>query len=130
MVPADLTYTIGTSKERDDWYFAQGKPGNWDVNFQVPKAVDGTAHLTVAIAGVSSNPRMTVLVNGKEIKSLSYANDAATYRAAVRSARYQLEDIAFPAKLLQPGANTVRFQMTAVGKNGGILYDTIKLEIE
>ena len=28
MVPADLTYTIGASKERDDWYFAQGKPGN------------------------------------------------------------------------------------------------------
>lgn len=130
MVPADLAYTIGTSKERDDWYFAQGKAGNWDVNFQMTKSVEGTAHLTVAIAGVSGNPRATILVNGKEVKSLSYGNDAATYRAALRSARYVLEDISFPANLLQSGGNTVRFHMTGVGNNGGIMYDTIKLEVE
>jgi rhamnogalacturonan endolyase len=130
MVPADLQYTIGKSRERDDWYFAQGKRGNWDVAFQLDRAYTGTAHLTVAIAGVSQNPRVTVSVNGEEIKSLAYANDAATYRAALRSARYQLEDIAFPAALLKPGANIVRFAMTAVGGNGGIMYDTIKLEVE
>jgi rhamnogalacturonan endolyase len=130
MVPADLVYTIGTSRESADWYFAQGRVGHWDVHFQAPKAFDGTAHLTVAIAGVSGGPRLTVLVNGKEVKSLAYGNDAATYRAALRSARYQLEDISFPATLLQPGANTVRFDMTDVGRNGGIMYDTIKLEIE
>jgi rhamnogalacturonan endolyase len=79
---------------------------------------------------VSQNPRVTISVNGKDIKSLSYANDAATYRAALRSARYQLEDISFPAELLQSGADTVRFGMTGVGGNGGIMYDTIKLEIE
>ena len=130
MVPADLTYTIGASQERADWYFAQGKPGNWDVSFKLDRAYSGTAHLTVAVAGVSQNPRLVVSVNGQEIKSLTYANDAATYRAALRSARYQVEDIGFPAGLLQPGANTVRFAMTAVGTNGGIMYDTIKLEIE
>jgi rhamnogalacturonan endolyase len=130
MVPADLTYTIGKSRERENWYFAQGKVGNWDVAFQMPKAMDGTAHLTVAIAGVSGNPRVTILVNGTEVKSLAYGNDAATYRAAVRSARYQLEDIGFPANLLQSGANLVRFHMTAVGTNGGVMYDTVKLEIE
>lgn len=81
-------------------------------------------------AGVSNNPKLTISVNGKEIRFLSYANDAAAYRAAVRSARYQLEDIAFPADLLVKGANTARFGMTAVGKNGGIMYETIKLEIE
>lgn len=129
MVPADLTYTIGTSKEQNDWYFAQGKPGNWDVKFDASRAYTGTAHLTVAIAGVSGNPKLTVSVNGKDIKSLSYANDAATYRAALRSARYQLEDIAFPTGLLTQGANTIRFAVTA-GRNGGIMYDTIKLEIE
>jgi rhamnogalacturonan endolyase len=130
MVPADLTYTIGTSRERDDWYFAQGKVGNWDVKFETARPYTGTAHLTVAIAGVSNAPQIAISVNGKEIQSFSYANDAATYRAAVRSARYQLEDIAFPADLLVKGTNTVRFAMTAVGKNGGIMYDTIKLEVE
>jgi rhamnogalacturonan endolyase len=73
---------------------------------------------------------MTVSVNGKEVKQLSYGNDAATYRAALRSARYVLEDISFPADILTQGTNTVRFGMTAVGGNGGIMYDTIKLEIE
>ena len=130
MVPADLTYTIGTSKEKDDWYFAQGKPGNWDVAFTTNQPYTGAAHLTVAIAGVSQNPKVTISVNGTDIKSLAYANDAATYRAALRSARYQLEDIAFPADLLKPGANVVRFHMTGVGGNGGIMYDTIKLEVE
>ena len=130
MVPADLTYSIGKSKEKDDWYFAQGKPGNWDVNFDASQTYAWTAHLTVALAGVSSNPKLTISLNGTEIKSLTYGNDAATYRAAVRSARYQLEDISFPAKLLQKGSNVLRFGMTSCGKNGGIMYDTIKLELE
>jgi rhamnogalacturonan endolyase len=104
--------------------------GNWDVKFNVSGVQSGTAHLTVAIAGVSQNPKLTLFVNGKEIKSMSYANDAATYRAALRSARYQMEDIAFPAELLVKGENVVRFAMTAVGNNGGIMYDTIKLELE
>ncbi len=130
MVPADLTFRIGKSKPRDDWYFAQGKKGNWDIAFQLGQAQTGTAHLTVAIAGVSQNPKVTISVNGTEIKSLAYANDAATYRAALRSARYQLETIEFPASLLKAGANVVRFAMTAVGGNGGIMYDTIKLEVE
>jgi rhamnogalacturonan endolyase len=130
MVPANLTYTIGTSHEKDDWYFAQGKQGNWDVNFTADTAYSGTVHLTVAIAGVSQNPKLTISVNGTDIKSLSYANDAATYRAALRGARYQLEGIAFPADLLKPGANVIRFAITEVGGNGGIMYDTIKLEVE
>ncbi|MCU1233207.1 MAG: hypothetical protein JWP63_1174 [Candidatus Solibacter sp.] len=119
MVPADLTYTIGKSKDRDDWYFAQ-----------VDKMYAGKAHLTVAIAGISQNPRVTISVNGTDVKSLLYANDAATYRAALRSARYQLEEIEFPASLLHTGANTIRFAMTGVGGNGGLMYDTIKLDVE
>jgi rhamnogalacturonan endolyase len=130
MVPADLTYTVGKSTPREDWYFAQGKRGNWDVNFQIDQAYSGKAYLTVAIAGVSQNPKVTVSVNGTAVKSLAYGNDAATYRAALRSARYQLEEIEFPATLLKPGTNTVRFAMTAVGGNGGVMYDTVKLEVE
>jgi len=126
--PADLTCTIGRSHEREDWYFAQGKTGNWDVNFDLPHSYQGTAYLTVAIAGVSGGPKLSVSVNGKEVKSLAYGNDAATYRAALRSARYVLEEIGFPGELLAPGSNSVRFSMTAVGRNGGIMYDTIKLE--
>ncbi|HWC98278.1 MAG TPA: polysaccharide lyase family protein [Candidatus Sulfopaludibacter sp.] len=130
MVPADLTFTIDKSTPREDWYFAQAKPGNWDVSFTLDGPAPGTAHLTLALAGVSQNPKLTVSINGQEIKQLAYANDAATYRAALRGARYQLQDIAFPANLLHTGANIVRLALTAVGNNGGIMYDTVKLEIE
>jgi rhamnogalacturonan endolyase len=130
MVPADLTFTIGQSKDADDWYFAQGKVGNWDVNFDVHNAYQGNAHLTVAIAGVANNPKVTVLVNDQPIKNLSYGNDASLYRSAMRSARFYLEDISFPANQLKMGQNTIRFKMTAVGKNGGIMYDTILLETD
>ncbi len=130
MVPADLAYTIGTSKEREDWYFAQGRVGNWDVRFNLDRGYAGTAHLTVAIAGVSGNPQLTISVNGQNIRSLSYGNDAATYRSALRGARYQVEDVAFPASLLVSGTNTIRLGMTGVGRNGGIMYDTLKLEID
>jgi rhamnogalacturonan endolyase len=130
MVPADLTYTIGRSKDREDWYFAQGKVGNWDVHFDLPRLINGTARLTIAIAGVSGNPKLKVLVNEHEVKTLAYQNDAATYRAALRSARYRVEDISFPASILEAGTNTVRFAMTGVSSNGGIMYDTIKLELD
>ena len=130
MVPADLTFTIGQSKDSDDWYFAQGKVGSWDVNFNLDKTYTGNAHLTVAIAGVSNNPRLSILVNGQNVKDLSYGNDSATYRSALRSARYYLAPIDFPASLLKEGTNTISFKMTAVGKNGGIMYDTIILEAD
>jgi hypothetical protein len=35
-----------------------------------------------------------------------------------------------PASLLHTGANTIRFAMTGVGGNGGLMYDTIKLDVE
>jgi rhamnogalacturonan endolyase len=129
-VPANLTYTIGQSHERDDWYFAQGKVGNWDIAFNLDRTFDGNAVLTVPIAGGGACT-VKILVNGQEVKSLSPQNDASTYRSALRSARYELHEITFPANLLKRGANTVRFNMTAAGgRNNGIMYDTVILEVE
>ncbi len=79
---------------------------------------------------MSNAPHLTISANGKEVRLLEYSNDAATYRAAVRSARYQLEEISFPASLLTVGPNTICFSMTSVGKNGGVMYDTLKLEVD
>lgn len=36
-VPSNLTYTIGQSTPANDWYYAQTKPGNWNVNFTMSK---------------------------------------------------------------------------------------------
>ncbi|WP_051624114.1 polysaccharide lyase family protein [Clostridium akagii] len=131
-VPANLTYTIGQSTPANDWYYAQTKPGNWNVNFTMIKTYTSNAHLTVAVASVSRNPVLNVLVNGKKVSTLDYSteNDQTTYRSANQSGRYRLCDITFPASSLQDGKNTITLQMQKIGTDGGIMYDTLKLEIE
>jgi rhamnogalacturonan endolyase len=137
MVPENLTYTIGSSKEAEDWYFAQGKVGNWDIKFEAEEKFSGNAYLTVAIAGVAVNPKVEVKINDNIIATLSYGNDQSTYRSALKNARYRLEELVFPAEMLKVGTNTVTFNMTEVGTfgdtgmggSGGIMYDTILLQI-
>ena len=52
-VPANLTYTIGSSTPANNWYYAQTQVGIWTVNFNLSKSYSGNAHLTVALAGVT-----------------------------------------------------------------------------
>ncbi len=50
-VPTNLTFTIGKSKDSQDWYYAQTQVGHWDVNFDLSKTYPGNAYLMVAMAG-------------------------------------------------------------------------------
>ena len=123
-VPPNLTYTIGSSNARDDWYYAQTKKGSWSINFNLDKQYNGNAYLKVALAAASSNPKITIKVNGTVVKNIAYTdNDQAIYRSANRSGRYHLEDIQFNASLLKNGLNTVTFSLTG----GSVMYDTIIL---
>jgi len=131
-VPADLTYTIGSSVESNDWYYAQTKVGSWNVNFNLNNNYNGNAYLTVAIASVARNPKVDVYVNGHLGGTLDYSkeNDATTYRSANQSGRYRNVVIKFPANLLNAGDNTISFKMSKVDPDGGIMYDIIKLETD
>jgi rhamnogalacturonan endolyase len=122
-VPADLTFTIGTSKERTDWYYAQHS-GTWTVQFNVDKPLAGNAYLTVAIAGGGAN--VAFAVNGQEIGNISYGDDASVRRATNRSGRYARNEITFPASLLKQGANT----LTLNANGAGIMYDTLVMEAD
>ena len=42
--------------------------------------------------------------------------------------RHRLYTITFPASKLKKGENTLALKMSGIGKNGGIMYDCIKLE--
>lgn len=128
-VPANFTYTIGTTHS-SDWYYAQTKIGSWDINFNLTSTYSKNAYLTVAMASIAKNPITDVFVNGTNIGTLDYSsiNDGTTYRSVTESGRYQLQEISFPASLLIVGTNTVSLKMKSVGTDGGILYDTIKLE--
>ncbi|MDP9175835.1 MAG: polysaccharide lyase family protein [Planctomycetota bacterium] len=131
MVPADLTYTIGKSNSAEDWYYAQGKIGHWDVNFDLDKTYTAKAFLTIALAGGGGGSRVVASVNGTDVITLAPPNDASTYRSALRSGKYGLKIATFPASLLKTGANTVRFNMTSAGTRwNGIMYDTIVLEAD
>jgi rhamnogalacturonan endolyase len=130
-VPGDLSYTVGKSKDSEDWYFAQCQRGNWDVNFNVDKTYTGDAYLTVALAGTSGGA-VSVSVNGTDLGQLRGTNDSAMGRAAIRGAHYQLRQLKFPASSLKQGQNTIRFALTSGGggNGSGLYYDTIILEAD
>jgi rhamnogalacturonan endolyase len=128
-VPANLTYTIGSSTPANNWYYAQTRVGTWTVAFNLNQTYSGTAHVIVALAGVTRTADVTVGVNGTSIGSYpSYANDSAIYRSANQSGYYHLLPLDFAASLLKEGSNTVTFQMTNVSAGGGAMYDTVLLE--
>jgi rhamnogalacturonan endolyase len=122
-VPADLTFTIGQSKERTDWYYAQ-KTGTWTVKFNLDKTYSGNGYLTIAIAGGSGS--VTASLNGATIGRLNYPDDGSVRRAANRSGRYARNEYTFPASLLKPGENTLTLACNGVG----LMYDTIVMETD
>ena len=127
--PADLNFTVGESSEAEDWYFAQTKNGSWTVTFDVAEAQQGKALLTASMAGVTNNPTVTILVNGEEKGKWSLRqNDAGIYRSAVLGGKHRVETCEFPATLLRVGTNTVTLKMSGIGRNGGVMWDCIKLE--
>jgi rhamnogalacturonan endolyase len=131
MVPANLTFTIGQSKDSDDWYFAQGKVGHWIIKFNLTRVYSGSAYLSVPLSGGGGGAKVTISVNGNKVLNIAPDNDASTYRAANRSARYLLEEATFPASYLLQGANTVDFNMTSAGGRwNGLMYDTVILEAD
>ncbi len=122
-VPAEMTFIIGQSKEASDWYYAQ-KTGVWTVKFNLDKTFSGNAYLTIAIAG--GGGRVTASMNGAEVGSLSYGDDASVRRATNRSGRYARNEFTFPASALKAGENT----LTLRANGAGLMYDTIVLEAD
>lgn len=133
-VPENLTYNIGTSSEAKDWYYAQTKVGSFDINFNLDKEYNKDAHLTVPVASAARNPMVEIYVNGQKVNTLDYSkdteNDGTTYRSTLESGHYRMNEINFPASLLKKGNNTISFKMVKVSKDGGIMYDMIKLETD
>jgi len=126
-VPADLTYTIGTSIASRDWYYTQAKPGDWRILFKVDRQYEGQGVLTISVAGQTSNPKLEVLVNDQSIGTYTGGNSSAGYRSAILGSSYHENRIVrFPASLLRNGTNAVNLRLS----HGEIMYDELKLEID
>lgn len=129
-VPADLTFDIGRSDYRRDWYYAQSKPGKWDIRFAMtPNKPTYTLNIALAAASNSgmgssnTSPELAVLVNGKSVETLNFANDKTLYRGALRNGQYHLATLPVSADLLRNGNNTITLQL----KGGSVMYDIITL---
>ena len=130
LVPASLTYTIGQSNEKTDWYYAQTKDGTWTVKFNVDKRPAGRVYLTASIAGCASEKAsIAVKLNGtvKDTWKPGY-KDASVYRSAVNSGRHYVYTTDFLSTGLKEGTNLLTFQISGTGGKNGIMYDCIKLE--
>lgn len=129
-VPANLTYTIGESKEASDWYYAQTNDGTWTIKFNLDERPTGRVYLTASIAGCASEKAtVTVKVNGTQRATWKPGyKDASVYRSAINSGRHYVYTADFLNTDLKVGANTVTLQISNSGGKNGILYDCIKME--
>lgn len=131
-VPSNLTYTIGQSQEKTDWYYAQTqKDGTWTIKFNLPeRPSSGRVYLTASIAGCSgSGSQIAVKVNGTSRGTWKPGvNDACIYRSAINSGRHYVFTTDFIYTGLKAGENTVQLTYSGGGSKDGIMYDCIKME--
>ena len=129
-VPANLTFTIGKSKEATDWYYAQTKQGSWEIKFNINRPLGTECLLTLGLAGSAKNPRLEVWVNDTKAGEYYFGNDHTIYRSSILGGYYQQQEIPFAASLLKQGENTISLRLPNVKYGGGIMYDAIRLEMK
>ncbi len=131
-VPSNLTYTIGQSNPKTDWYYAQTqKNGTWTIKFNLAeRPSSGRVYLTASIAGCSgTGSQIAVSVNGTSRATWKPGvNDACIYRSAINSGRHYVYTCDFLYTGLKVGENTVTLKYTGGGSKDGIMYDCIKME--
>ncbi len=121
-VPQTVDFTIGKSKEAEDWYFAQNG-GTWTVHFNVEKVPSGNCYLTIPIAGGGGNA--AIAVNGTTVGNIAKGNDAVMGRQANRAGVYgRPAPVTFAGSILKQGENTLTLQ------GSGMMYDTVVLEAD
>lgn len=130
-VPGDLTYTVGSSWEPDDWYYAQTNGGTWTVQFDAPRLYSGTAYLTVSSSMQQGHPPTVALNGSPATGTLPANNDSTIARQADRSGYPRVATLTFPASAIVVGANALTFTRGAGAPAGnGIGWDTVVLEVD
>lgn len=135
--PANLTFTVGTSDEAEDWYYAISKLGTWTIEFGIDAAdlatygKNGSALLTLSFASYSQSTALDVDVNGNLVGSLTkddLKSDPALYRSGRISGEWRLFQYEVDASQLVAGTNTVGFTVTRYIEWRGFQWDSIILE--
>jgi rhamnogalacturonan endolyase len=143
--PNDVTFTIGTSKESDDWNFCQwgwyAKKPYWSVLFDSKDALKGKATLTIGLAAADAK-QLVVGLNGKELKKLDLqVSGAAIYRSGGQDSLRQVFYVPFDASLIHAGQNELQFHIPGAIPAAGnetkravdvraVMYDALRLEVD
>lgn len=130
-VPANLNFIIGKSNQKQDWYYAQTKPGIWTIKFELDQDAINDSVLNIALAAASNSgmsnttkPQLKVRINNTDIATISdLKNDKAIYRSALNSGRYHAYSFDIKSTILNKGANSVQLEL----QGGAFMYDTINL---
>ncbi|KZV60869.1 polysaccharide lyase family 4 protein [Peniophora sp. CONT] len=139
LVPANLTFTVGTSDPSTDWYFAQSATGAWDVEFEISADVveqNRSALLSVALAGFSAGfnagSSAGIYVNGEtrvgNLTTGDIPTDPSLYRSGTVAGEWHLYEFEVGAGVLTEGLNTVSFVVENGTRWRGWLWDSIILE--
>ena len=143
LFPNDVTYTVGKSDYRKDWFFeqvphaeqdddtgrARGRATTWHIRFDMPGESRGLATLRMGLCGVSART-IDVGVNGKSAGTVTGLVYNATINRDGIAGSWVEKDIPFDATLLKPGTNEITLTIPAGGLTSGIIYDSIRLELK
>lgn len=133
--PANLTFKIGSSNV-SEWYYAQSLLGTWTVEFDlaaddVARHANGSALLSVSLAGYSQSAALNISANGLLLGSLdkdTLASDPALYRSGKTSGEWRFLQYDISGETLQEGVNSIEFTITRYTQWRGFMWDSVILE--
>jgi rhamnogalacturonan endolyase len=142
LFPNDVTYTIGKSDYRKDWFFeqvphaitddptgrGQGRATTWTVSFPLTETLQGRATLRLAICGAGAR-RIDVAVNDQPAGSVEGLVYNATINRDGIQGSWVEKDVTFDGSLLKAGENTLKLTIPGGGLTNGVIYDYIRLEV-
>lgn len=148
LFPDDITYVIGESDFRKDWFFqhvphnedpeaksrpffgasSPGRATPYTIIFNLDEKPQGTAVLRFAICGTGARS-LDVTVNGKNAGSLrNLPGDGVITRHGIQGIWYERK-IEFDASMMNKGRNELILTIPAGNVNNGLVYDYIRMEI-
>ena len=143
LFPNDVSYLIGKSDYRKDWFFEQvphaehaddtgrgsGRSTTWTVAFHLPDAPRGRATLRLAITGAGARSIQVAVNNAPAGAVAGLAYNATINRDGIMGSWVE-KDVSFDAALMKAGDNTLTLTIPAGGLTNGIIYDYLRLEVD
>ncbi len=144
LFPNDVNYVIGQSDFHKDWFFEQvpheetpgdtdgvghGRATSWTIAFNLPEAPFGRATLRLALCGIGAR-NLAATMNNQPIGTLTGLLYNATINRDGIGGSWSEHDLAFDARLMHAGQNTLQLTIPAAGLTSGVMYDYLRLELD